>query len=534
MLGRALSNEHGVFTIVMRSSHTPSSLRVLRIGFTPATRALDASARDSASLTIALTHIPTQLEAMRVVESKSCQSDGDGNDAVTLWEQARTALLATIVARESKPANAVSVMYTRFVSVDDRRVLSQQTQRRVGTTTRPFKAPTTPEQFAKVGYVEVRADGSRLYAGPDADLLLDPTFAETHCFSVERESRASGAVGTPPRVGLAFRPAQQRESFTDIEGTLWFTSAPLALDALDFRYTGPGDVSDSSRASGELRFRTVANGVSFIDNWFIRIPTSIEQSTHASGTVANGAAARSLNVDRSTQRERRVTQVEEAGGRVVSASWPDGVRTDQNLGSIVGMVTRTETRAAAANIDVTLVADRQTVRTDSVGMFHFADLLPGRYAVALRDTTYQAFMKAPADTISILVDEGARSEARATIAVADSALLRLCRERSKAKESTMLIGQIHSPAFSPAWSVRATWQADYSVVDKRAGAGIAARQLTIKPDSIGNYYVCGAVRERPIHLGVWQDKLHLLDTTVTVYDSLIKRVDLNLWMDKHP
>lgn len=533
-VGRVLSNERGVF--VLSPTRPIATIRVIRIGFTPVSSSLAnllaraaATTRDSTVIVI-LDRIPTQLDATQIVGASSCSDNRGAAAALALWEQARAALTATVVARETNVATAVSMRFTRTISARDDRVLSQTVQQREGMTTQPFKARTDPAEFAVVGYMQPNADGSRVFSGPDADVLLDPTFATTHCFSVVRERAANGAK----QIGLAFRPADGQRVPVDVDGHLWFSLTPLALDAVEFTYTGLPETVDTIRAGGQLQFRNVPNGVSFIENWFIRVPITFEVDSHNGAALDRGTGGRIATATRATEQHQRVATYMDFGGRVVSANWTGEYRTARELGSIAGVVTRKETGVPAARVRATLVASGESVYTDALGGFRFEGLLGGRYDVALRDTTYERFTKLAADTVSVAVADGARSTVNATVPVADSALLRLCRDRPKAKVWSMLIGQVRSPAFSPTWSVRASWQAEYNIVDQRAGVGIVAPNVSITPDSLGNYYVCGVVRERPIHLSIWQQNLQLLDTAVVVNDSLIRRVDLNFLTNARP
>jgi hypothetical protein len=106
----------------------------------------------------------------------------------------------------------------------------------------------------------------------------------------------------------------------------------------------------------------------------------------------------------------------------------------------------------------------------------------------------------------------------------DEALRRLCS--GTRPESSILFGRIRGlpRGTSGRLEVRVAWQDDYVV--SGGTVGIREAQRSIDPDSAGNFYVCGVVRERPISIAVRRDGVVVADTTVTVYDSLVHRVEV--------
>src|SRR5438552_820526 len=74
----------------------------------------------------------------------------------------------------------------RFERGIDRRsggVIQQTTHRSQGPRIAPFVAAYPASEFATRGYM-VGESANRIFNAPDADVLLDPSFAEKHCFSV--------------------------------------------------------------------------------------------------------------------------------------------------------------------------------------------------------------------------------------------------------------------------------------------------------------------------------------------------------------
>jgi hypothetical protein len=83
---------------------------------------------------------------------------------------------------------------------------------------------------------------------------------------------------------------------------------------------------------------------------------------------------------------------------------------------------------------------------------------------------------------------------------------------------------VRAAHFDPAWEIGASWQDDYTLAGSIVGINAAGK--SIHPDANGRYFVCGVVRERPIHLGVWLGKQLLIDTAVFVGNVKVQRVDL--------
>src|SRR6185437_2545248 len=515
VVASALSDQRGRFALPRASSD--AVVRVKRIGYSPVTRSL-AGVAAADSLTIALDRIPTMLGAVRVSAQASCAGSGSAA-ALSLWEQARAGLEAMVVARDSDAARAVSMTYSRIINDADSEVVEQTTRLSQGTATRPFRARADPAVFARVGYVEPEPAGERLFSAPDADVLLAPTFAASHCFAIVSQERRGAE-----RVGLAFRPPDRRSPIVDVAGTLWFTADPLALDELEFAYADSANATDSLHAGGRIVFRTVPNGVSLIRDWTIRVPAA-GVLVAADDHQIEGATVRRIGSNGDAPGRRlRVTQWRETGGRVLAAAWPDGSRAADTLGSIVGFIERRETGQPAAHILVVLRATGDTIATDSAGIFRFDRLLPGRYVIAALDTTYAAYTREQATVVSVVVHDGLQSSTIARVASPDSALRRLCPALADVTPRSIILGQIRAPHLDPRWEVGAAWQDDYSSV--RGNVGIVAAGRTMHPDADGRYVVCGVVRERPIHLSVWSGKDRLLDTTTVAGPAVVKRVDL--------
>src|SRR6185503_13563661 len=129
----------------------------------------------------------------------------------------------------------------------------QETRVGTGRTTRPFIAAASSAEFAATGYMrEDASGGDRTFFAPDADVLLDESFATSHCFHLQPSDAAH-----PEQVGLAFTPARNRETVVDVRGVIWMDRATPALRSLDFRYTELEPANTNAGAGGHMEFRDV-------------------------------------------------------------------------------------------------------------------------------------------------------------------------------------------------------------------------------------------------------------------------------------
>src|SRR5438067_148652 len=207
---------------------TATRLQAIRIGYRPRELRVDPSAAND-DVRILMHRLPIELEPVHVVDDRNCPDRKDRGEALALWDEARAGLLATIVARESKPGSITSAVFERRLTGNGRSIEHQQVQRVSAETARPFVAGRD-SGFAALGFMD-ESGTDRIYQAPDADVLLDPQFGATHCFSLAKADRDH-----PGQTGLAFEPARGRESLVEITGVLWIDRAAAALKSLQFRF----------------------------------------------------------------------------------------------------------------------------------------------------------------------------------------------------------------------------------------------------------------------------------------------------------
>ena len=143
-LARGITNDRGQFRIVL--APRARQVQILRIGFRP--RFVAVPAGGSASLDVAMVPLASFLEPVQVTDVTKCSRRSDRAAALALWEQVRTGLLATVVAREANPANMRRLLFDR---VFDRggSVQSQAVRIDSARTDRAFGAALSVDEFLR-------------------------------------------------------------------------------------------------------------------------------------------------------------------------------------------------------------------------------------------------------------------------------------------------------------------------------------------------------------------------------------------------
>ena len=347
-LARTITDVAGRYSLEFPSSAT--QLRVVRIGFQPRVLEVPASRGMVLTLNLSMMKVPTLLSTVVVRDDRMCSSDKNRPAALSLWEQARTGLLASIVARDAKPADATLISYERWVDLGRARVIRQTARKQTGRTTRPFVTRPAPSVLVQRGYLEER-NGESTFDAPDADVLLDESFAETHCFSVRNaDSAHAGAIG------VAFEPARNRDKLVDVKGTLWLEVGVPALRSIEFGFTGGNAATVLGDAAGEIHFRTMSNGVVFVDEWHVRAPVMVQTRDPSRQTRVGNLTGKSSDVVDT----RPGRQASDNGGIVSLASWPDGTKWESPLKPLAGtvVVRGTSTPLEGALVAIEATGDR--------------------------------------------------------------------------------------------------------------------------------------------------------------------------------
>ncbi len=369
LVSRSITDSAGSFVLPRLRGAT--RFNVVRIGFRPREMAMPVA--DSA-IDVRLEAVAALLEGVRVYAGRGCPRDRRGPGGFELWEQARAALLATLVSREMYPPRIRLIASERTRDPILGRVMHQQVSTKNVTVERSYVAARPAWAFAAEGYMTEDAGKERTFYAPDSETLLDPSFAATHCLTVAKEDAAH-----PGQIGVAFEPVTERDTVVDVRGVLWIDRAKPALRSLEFQYTGLEPIARGS--GGEITFLPMPNGVAMIQRWIIRSVMIAMDSDERYDRVRRELPPRSL------RRNTRNIGTRESSGEIASVEWRDGRTWFSRLPRISGIVTDHEGRTVAG-ARVWLMEGSDTVATNADGHFILPPVLPGVHAVLASDSTF--------------------------------------------------------------------------------------------------------------------------------------------------
>ena len=329
------------------------------------------------------------LPEIRVTRATPCRTEAvDANRIATLWNDARTALLAAEASLGSGTAPTLLIRYSRQldprpVEYREYPVLSEVLQvfdnSDVGNA-RGFES-IAGDSLSAIGYWR-SVNGMVTYHGPDARALLSEAFVRDHCFRLieaTTEERDS--------VGLFFQPVPARATLSappEIRGAAWFDASSSRLMRVEFNWTKmPRNLSPDG-LGGDLTFRWSSDGAVYVERWELRMPQVVIERRElgfATNTVTH------------------VGIVEEGG-----VVFDDSSATSAGYGSITGDL-KVDGRRALAGAQVRILGTTRTTQTDPSGKF-FLDSIPAGLRVIVADhPTYTGYgMRASA--LRILLDAG--------------------------------------------------------------------------------------------------------------------------------
>ncbi len=368
VLQRTTSGAGGAYRLVL--SRAAVRVQVRRIGFRPYEQLLPPDNGDNRAVDIRAERLPSMIGGLIVTARASCPAHEDTPVAFGLWEQARSALLASVVARESQRADMRRYRFDRVL--DDERAANMRVVTDTSVRSQAsFAAVLTPAGFVRSGFA---LDGpvERTYYGPDADVLLSDAFLNGYCMRL-----ADRDPQHPERVGVRFTPARSQRDRVEIDGTLWIDTAARSLTHIAYRYLMTDGRLNAARPGGEVVFAEMPSGAVFIDRWTMRLAgfavetiPSVIMGTHPGGGVGT------------TQRLVRV--ISETGGALAEARWGDGSAWRGTFGA---MTVRAEIDSGRAVPERTIRLARSPYRaqTDTASIARFDELVAGPYDAVLED-----------------------------------------------------------------------------------------------------------------------------------------------------
>jgi hypothetical protein len=452
-VARTLTDEAGRYRLVPTAE--PQSLRAMRIGFRPREVIVPSGGSDRV-LDVVLTTIPTLLERVQVVAGGSgCPRAPEAARAGGLLDQARAALLATVVAREAAPATITRALFERRMDANGERIESQRVRLETAErATVSFNAVQPGSDLATRGFSAVEEE-RRAFYGPDADVLLDDGFARAYCFSLAVRDSAR-----PDLAGIAFAPATTREGRVDIRGVLWVDTIARRLSHVEFRYLGVDRLSEGFGAGGRVEFREVVPGIVMIDRWSLRLVGGLAPDALASAVPAPA----------------RTYEISEVGGELVEARWPDGRLWRSSLGTL-RLTAATRAGDVAAGIAVELAGSSYAATTDSAGRAEFRRLVPGPYTLAVREARLATIGLTVPTQLSFTAVRDSVHVATVVLPTAGEFIRTLCpRGGEETDDSALLIGRVGdadgAPSLNARWSIARGGQSGWTIVSEgRSTAG---------------------------------------------------------------
>ncbi|MCC6241820.1 MAG: carboxypeptidase regulatory-like domain-containing protein [Gemmatimonadaceae bacterium] len=364
VVNRTISGARGQYRVLRPVSSV--QLRAIRLGFRPRTLTLPQPLVESAEINVSMATVARTLDAVDVVAARGCPARTDRAEAFGLLDQARAGLLATVVARERQIADMRVLRYERWFDVDGVSIERQAVQ--IDSTLRAptsFNAVQSAVDFVDRGFRSGR-DGRFTYFGPDADILLDERFQRGYCFSV-----AESQPDRSTQRGLRFSPAGRQRGRVDIEGTLWIDTAQRVLRDVEFLYVGVDRIAASFGTGGRIRFHSLSNGVTFIDQWSLRL-------VGAADTVETDVGLSSQEY-----------AIREVGGEVAAARWADSTTFLATLATAHITAVRSDGEPAAFT-RLRLAGTDYHTDTDSLGRGAIPYVLPGPYRLVVKDPQFDA------------------------------------------------------------------------------------------------------------------------------------------------
>jgi hypothetical protein len=443
LLGRNISNERGQYSVAY--ARVARSMRVVRIGFLPRElRVRDSDAIDQ-PIDVVMVPFSVALAAVRIIDRPGCPQRGDRAKTLALWEQARAGLLSTVVAREMNPMTVHRLAFDRTLDGHSDRISRFVVTADSDTnSTKSFYAVRSAREFVTSGS-SVDSGGTRFMFGPDADVLLDDSFALGYCFRL-----ASPSKNRPRQIGLAFSPSDLRAGRMDIDGTLWIDTAARALRDIEFQYIGTPPRWGEFHPGGSVSFHEMNNGVVFVDQWYLRrveaTQTSVLDQTGTYGTT------------------RTSMFVTENGGEVAHVVWPDGQAWNASLGSL-RIQTVTPSGQPAPGAEVLLPDTPYRGTADSSGTILIGDLLPGPYSLRLRDPRMAELDVSIPTSITFVAARDSTFRTTVKVSTTEEYVAGLCRKdrQWEANDSTFILGRVVTPEGNPVEDAKvsfATWTKD--------------------------------------------------------------------------
>ena len=461
----------------------PQRLHVKRIGYQPYTSGIIDVVLGTvmAHPEVALTPRPQIMATVNVSGDRRCASGfRRGGEVVSLWEDVRVALEATVFTAEEQRFGLSYVTYERTL---DRQLREQKRSERTHAARGAMVFASIPaEQLAEEGYV-FRSGDEFLYRGLDAHVLLSESFLETHCFRAAPKHETDTSL-----VGLAFEPVRRGDRI-EVRGVLWLDRSTRELEAIDFTYVGLNPDIPVQNLGGRVEFEQLPSGRWMVDRWWIRMPLIATRPAPPRGgrvTLAEVLAG-----------------YQEVGGAVfdiMTAAAADTLLTARPR--IVGTIRDSSARRWLADAIVTTVDSSRSARTDSAGAFDLIVTTPGTLTLVAHHPRLDS-LGFPKWTWEIEADTALVRNVTLAVPTLSSLLARHCGDSAPTAGETVLLGRVHDGTRAvQAARVRVTWTV---TVIGASGLARAERERSAVTDEHGRFAICGVPPETPLTVAAAAD-----------------------------
>ncbi|MEO9037548.1 MAG: carboxypeptidase-like regulatory domain-containing protein [Gemmatimonadaceae bacterium] len=491
MLARSIGMPSGRYELPRGTA--AARLHVIHIGFRPVDIALSKNLDDSV-INVRMGGIPAILDLVQTSSTRVCPGDAENGGALALWEQVRAALLASVVGRQVTRPRLQLLSFLRDYEPIQNRIIHQKSESKQVVADRSYSAARPAWQLASEGYMEEETNGERTFFAPDEEVLLDRSFAETHCLRV-----VAGTDKHQGDIGLGFDPVRsaKRDTMVDVSGVLWVDRSRWALREIQFDYTGLERAAKKS--GGEILFETMPNGTPMIQRWSIfSTAISIEQQSTADH-LPHRLPPRPDRSDVYTLGYR------EQGGVVAEIVWPDSSRWHSDLPRIVGIVLDPKGEPFPG-ARVWMFNRPDTVVTNDDGIFKLPYVFPGVYTVFASDSALASEgVSRVVPTAVSLVGMALSGDRRIQLRMYPRAdVFRLmCPAKTYAPGTGVVTGHVVDESGAPIRSPRIDIESKQFIVagDTMTRSVTAAAEA----DENGKFSVCGAALNQPLTIRATKD-----------------------------
>ena len=460
---------------------------------------------------------PVLLSAIDIPNPSSCVANPDQHVSVlTAWREVRKTLSAVRWTASNRSYRYQTLMYERDIAPDTDRIRREQTSI-VSDLQATFFAAGDPLQLAAAGYALELDDGSFSYFAPDPVALLHPSFIDTHCFSLTRDSARAA-------VGVRFAPLPTR-TLADISGTMWLDEETARLLEIDYRYTNDPSGAEHEDVGGSITFTPLQEADWMLREWRLRLPMV-------------GAS-----IDSVTGR-RALFGFTELGGSVTQVTDMDGtaVFTDESVAVLSGTIFDSTRAMPLSGAVVALAGTEHWATTDDRGEFFFAEALDGDYNLVFGHPRLDSLGFLSPPTV-VAFRRGQQSSIRLAVPSLPAIISKRCNGGMESAQRRVLLGIVRDAETkqpAPGVLVSVSWhpiplnlQEIFDVDDLRASA---------VTDSVGMYALCGVPLRRRIMVHaaagtrmsdfvsvVFHDGGVVIDNAdLYALDRPVARLDLNL------